>query len=430
MMKTRFVRPFVIVLLAAATSGAQGDWATVTRSAEYAFARGQIQRAESEFKTALEIAQAFPPGDLRLETSLENLGRFYEHQSEFAKAQSQYLLLLAAQEYRLGDADPDLLDTLFAVARASQQIGDLPTVEKCLTQFDAIAGASGAADPDRWIQVLAMLARMEIIQENEEAALEWQRRAVGVLADDPNATAEERAIQLESLAQLELQAGEGNEAEELYERIAQLRAGEGDDAVSRTLAEGAEAAFGAGAFESAEKLAVRTLDSDPGPAEERAARTVLADVSWARVNRGTDDLDVLLAAAADDEELDLAKQRLQALLDQPDGSDVETLSHLVQVDALRGEPADAARWQRQMIDATNGGTLAMRLDLVTLLVAAGDTEQALAENASVLAALEAEYGPTDTRLVPVLGQRVNILIDAGRKRDARKVNRRLKKLTK
>ncbi|MCJ7754562.1 MAG: hypothetical protein MUP13_08360, partial [Thermoanaerobaculales bacterium] len=60
----------------------------------------------------------------------------------------------------------------------------------------------------------------------------------------------------------------------------------------------------------------------------------------------------------------------------------------------------------------------------------GLTDEALAENQAVLSALEAEYGPSDARLVPVLGQRMNILIDAGRKKEARKISKQLKKISK
>jgi tetratricopeptide (TPR) repeat protein len=418
-------------LLIAATVHAQGDWAAVTRGAEYAFARGQMGPAESGFQKALEIAQAFPPGDLRLEVSLENLGRFYEHQSQFAKAQPLYQLLLAAQEYRVGPDDPALLNTLFIVARVSQPLGDLPTVESCLTRFDAIATASDRADPRQWWQVEAMLARMGIVREDETAALEWQRRAVEVLASDSNATGEERIIQLESLAQMELAAGEGDRAEQLYVQIAGYRADEDEaDAWSKTMAPGAEAAYAAGEFDTAERLALRALDADPSPEAERAARTVLADVSWARVNRGTDDLAALLAAAGDDEDLELASARTQALVTLDGGSNPDLLGRLVQIETLRGRTAEAAGWQRQFMESVGGGTTAMGLDLVTLLAAAGLTDEALAENQTVLSALEAEYGPSDARLVPVLGQRLNILIDAGRKKDAKQVSKRLKKLTK
>jgi tetratricopeptide (TPR) repeat protein len=430
-MRTRDSWLLATVLLATATVHAQADWATVTRGAEYAFASGQMARAETGFQQALEIAQTFPAGDRRLEVSLENLGRFYEHQSQFAKAQPLYQLLLAAQEYRVGPDDPALLNTLFIVARVSQPLGDLPTVESCLTRFDAIATASNRADPRQWWQVQAMLARMGIVQEDEAAALEWQRRAVEVLATDSNATSEERIIQLESLAQMELKAGEGDRAEQLYLQIAGYRAEEGEaDAVPRTMASGAEAAYGAGEFDTAERLALRALDADPSPEAERTARTVLADVSWARVNRGTADLAVLLAAAGDSQDLELAGARTQALVALEGASNPDRLGRLVQIETLRGRTTEAAGWQRQLMESTGGGTTAMGLDLVTLLAAAGLTDEALAANQAVLSALEAEYGPSDARLEPVLGQRLNILIDAGRKKEARAVSKRLKKLTK
>lgn len=429
-MRHRLCWVSAITLLIAATVNAQGDWATVTRGAEYAFAGGQMARAEAGFQQALEIAQAFPAGDRRLEVSLENLGRFYEHQSQFSKSQPLYQLLLAAQEYRVGPDDPALLTTLFIVARVSQPMGDLPTVESCLARFDAIATTSGGADPRQWWQVQAMLARMDIVQENEAEALEWQRGAVEVLASDTNATGEERVIQFELLAQLELNAGEGDRAEQLYVEIAQIRAEEDEaDATSQTMASGAEAAYAAGQFETAERLALRALDADPGPEAETTARTVLADASWARVNRGTDDIEVLLAAANDSEELVRARDRLQSLSVIEDGADLEILSRLVQVEALRGQPLAAANWQRQLIETAAPATLKMQLDLVTLLAAAGATDEALATNAAVLSDLETEYGPSDARLEPVLGQRLNILIDAGRTKEARKISKQLKRIS-
>jgi tetratricopeptide (TPR) repeat protein len=428
-MKIRTFLMIGAVLLVTSIATAQGDWSTVTRGAEYAFARGQMDRAESEFQKALEIAQTFPEGDRRLEVSLENLGRFYEHQSLFAKAQPLYQLLLAAQEYRLGADDPELLNSLFILARVSQPLGDLPAVESSLTGYDAIAAATGKADPRQWWQVLAMLARLEIIQEDEAAALVWQRRAVEVLASDTNATGDERAIQFESLAQMELTAGEGARAEHLYVQTAQLRSEEDEaDAMSVTMAAGAEAAYAAGEFDTAERLALRALNAHPGRDPELTSRSVLADVSWARVNRGTDDIEVLLTASSDDEELVRARDRLRSLVVLEDGADPENLARLVQVEALRGQPLEAATWQQQLIDGAAPATLKMQLDLVTLLAAGGNTDQSLAVNAEILADLGQEHGPSDSRLAPVLGQRMNILIDAGRKKEAKKINKQLKKI--
>ena len=79
-MKPATAIAFTLVLVVGITAGAQGSWSAHTSTGEYAFARGDIDRAESEFRAALEIAQGLPAGDRRLETSLENLARLYEHQ--------------------------------------------------------------------------------------------------------------------------------------------------------------------------------------------------------------------------------------------------------------------------------------------------------------------------------------------------------------
>ena len=435
-MRNRTVVTFIVILVTAATVGAQSDWSTHTRAGEYAFAQGNHEYAEREFQAALQIAQAFPPGDRRLETSLENLGRLYEHDSDLDKAQPLYQLMLAVQEARLGLNDPALLGTLYAVARVSQPMGDLPTVEDSLERYAEIAETSGTAAPRQHWQVLSMLARLEIITDDNDAALQWQRLSVETIANDPSATEDERAAQLESLAQMELTAGEGRRAEMALVQLATLRQEEDEaDAMARTMAEGSAAAFAASEFETAERLAMRTLNADPEAEAELTARTVLADVSWARVDRGTDDLTVLLAASGDNEELHRADNRLRALTVLEDGRNPKTLQRQVQVETLRGQSAEAAGRQRELlfiIDEKNGpaspAALAARSDLVTLLAAAEEYDEALQENAAVLAAMEAQYGADDPHLLPVLEQRRNVLTAAGQKKQAKKVGKRMKKL--
>ena len=435
-MRIRIVGALVVAVLAAAAVGAQSSWSAHTRAGEYSFARGDLERAEDEFQAALEIAQALPDGDQRLETSLENLARFYEHESDFDRAQPLYQLLLAAQETRLGMTDPVLLDTLFAVARVSQPMGAFPTVEESLQRFDEIAETTRAADPRQHWQALQMLARMKIVTEDEEQALLWQRKAVAVIADDKRATEEERAGAIESLANMELTAGEGFAAEQLYVQLAELRMLEDEaDGMPRTMAQGAVAAFGAGQLETAERMAMRSLNAAPSAKAEIMARTVLADLSWLQVNRGTDDLDMLLAAAGDSEELVRARDRHRSLLELEDSGKRQTLSRLVQIEALRGYPDNAARWQQQLLaltestaGPTSGAAVSDRTRLVTLLAAAGKTEEALKENQAILTTLETEYGANDSRLLPVLDQRLELYTAAGRKKQAKKVRKRIKKL--
>ncbi|MEJ2190669.1 MAG: hypothetical protein P8Y93_14970 [Acidobacteriota bacterium] len=105
---------------------------------------------------------------------------------------------------------------------------------------------------------------------------------------------------------------------------------------------------------------------------------------------------------------------------------------LVEVEVLRGRPAEAAQWQRKLLELplAPADALAAREDLVLLLAAAGELDQAIGENADILAALEAQYGPDDRRLVPVLQQRVDLLTRTGNKKEAKKLRKRIKKLTK
>ncbi len=314
-MKSGTAIAFTIVLLIGVSAGAQGGWSTHTSAGEYAFARGDLERAEAEFRAALDIAQGFPAGDRRLETSLENLARLYEHESDFDRAQPLYQLLLAAKEHRLGSEDPALLSSFYAVARVSQPMGDLPTVINSLERFAAIAAASGEADPRQHWQVLQMLSRMQTIQEKPEQAVKWQRLAAEAITDDRGATSEERIDLLVGLAEMELVAENGPAAERIYVEVAELRTEEDEaDAFPDTMAEGAETALNAAAFETAERLAMRATNAHPDAVAELKARKVLAELSWIKVNRGTSDMENLLAAASDDEELVRARDRLRALM--------------------------------------------------------------------------------------------------------------------
>jgi tetratricopeptide (TPR) repeat protein len=432
-MKPATAIAFTFVLLIGISAGAQGSWSSHTSAGEYAFARGDLDRATSEFRAALEIAQGFPAGDRRLETSLENLARLYEHESDFDRAQPLYQLLVAAIEIRLGTEHPALLSSLYAVARVSQPMGDLPTVEDSLQRFAAIAETSGEADPRQRWQVLQMLARMQTIQEKPDRAVEWQRQAAEAIAEDRGATSEERIHLLVSLAEMELVAENGPAAERIYVQVAELRKEEDEaDAFPDTMAEGAEIALAATQFDTAERLAMRATHAHPDADAELQARKVLVELSWIKVNRGTDDMENLLAAAGDNEELVRARDRLRELFLLEGADKRTTLTRLAQVEALRGQPAAAADWQLQLLELVADDTetaATARRDLVTLLAAAGRYDEALAENAVVLADLETQYGPSDNKLVPILSQRQELCEAAGDKKQAKKIKKQIKKMT-
>jgi tetratricopeptide (TPR) repeat protein len=436
------VRLFLILVLAAVPVLAQSTWESHTRTGEYAFAVGDADRAEEEFLAALSIAQALPPPDRRLETSLGNLARLYEHDGRFAKALPMYQLQVAAAEVRLGAEDPGLLQPLVGLARTAMQTGDIPAAEDALRQYGSIADATGAADPSQHWIALAMLARTLTLQERDDEALIAQRKAVTVLDEARGPTEIERATALESLAQMELLHGDADAAEELILRAVELRAADeegGSTAVMLTAA--AETAFGAGEFDVAERLAQRALAAATEEGGDLLpVETVLADIAWMRVRRGSDSLADLYLGSGPSPELDSAYDRLLkihgAMSNQPDPEIIrENLSRLAQVAALRGEVEDSAHWQRLFVDiegelfgAGSAETMAAQNNLVELYVAADRTNDALTANAWLITAQERAWEEDSPRLRPALERQLELLTEAGLKKQAKQVKKRLKKL--
>jgi tetratricopeptide (TPR) repeat protein len=417
-------------IFAAASAATQDPWEYRTAAGEYAFANEDHERAEAEFRGALELAQKFSAGDRRFEVSLENLARLYEHQMRRDDAQPLYQLLLAAQETRIGENDPALLDTLVTVARVSIGAGDSPVAEASLRRYLSIADSSGAADPGQHWRVLSMLARMQTLVENHEDALLLERRAVTVLDDDMGATDLERATELESLAQMELTYGSGARAEELLARAVELRASEGGGAAD-PLAKAAATAFGSGELEVAARLAERALAAalDEG-ANPMAATKVLADVSWMQVRRGGELVDVV-GAGAGDPALNTARERLVDLSEIQQPVSPDTLARLARVLALQGDTAGAASWQRRYLEAIGTGPKAVKAhtDLVALLSLSGNSRGAADENAKLIRELESVHGAESPKLIPALQHQQELFTELGEKKQAKAIKKRLKKLS-
>ncbi len=431
------------VLLATALAGAvsgQESWSDHTAAGEWAFSRGELERCEAEFRSALEIAQTFPEGDRRLETSLSNLARFYEHQGRFNEAQPLYQLLMAVLERRLGPDDPELLDTLFAVGRSSIPIGDAPSAEAALKRYVTVAEASGSDDPGQLWQASALLARILSLQDRQEEALEFQRLAVSALARDSFASDLDRAAQLETLAQLEITNGSAADVESLLDQVVELRAAEvGEDGGGEVYGSAAAAALGAGEPDLAEELALKALAVEGKGPESMSARRVLADVSWLRVRRGSGELADLLAVEANAGDLALAIDRLSSLfelqaaaLDFSDPNRVTTLSRLAQTTTMAGDLVAAARWQRSYAEAVadSGGDRAIvAMDgLAYLLTETGEFDTGLEANALLLRRAEQAWGADDARLIPILRRQELLLAELGRKKEAKVIRKRLRKL--
>ncbi len=431
-------RCLAVLLVLTAAVAVAADWNELTRTGEWAFARGDFDRAEEAFRAALDATRDLPEGDPRLETSLANLARLYEHRMRYQEAQPLYQLMLAAREVRLGPDHSGLLEPLAAIARTSARIGDTPTTEDSLERWIDLADATGAADPTEHWQMLSLLSRTLVLQERGDEALVRQRRAVDVMAEDADADPVERAIQLETLAQLELLYGEPDRAEGLLDQALALRSEAGGaEAPAASLTAAAETALGAAEPELAARLAVRAAAAAEDSATKIRALAVLSDAAWLTVGHGATSPAEMFGVATGDVEVADTRERLEnliATLDEAPGGDttlrLETARRLAVVAAMEGDADAAVRWQREVIAATPESTVDPRLELVSLLVAADRPADAADVNAEVISWLETSLGPEHPRLLEPLRTQQELLIELGRRSDARAVKKRVRRLEK
>ncbi len=432
--------PILVAALLASVAGAQeAAWREHIRNGEWYFTVGRITQAEAELEAALEIANRFPPGDRRLERTLEDLGKLYEHQGRTADAQARYQLLLAAVEYRAGKESPELLEPLAAVGRTALAGGDIPTAREAFERFVSIARASGKADPDEERGVLETLARMEVLAEDEAAALAHQRRAVELL-DAGTPTDRDRIHALVTLADLELRQGSGAAGEAGLERAAEVAKAAGDPdeelpSPAAIYAGGAEVAAAVGLHEAAERLAEKALGEAPTAGERLRALTVLADAAWLRAGRTGGALEDLLGTAAGDPKVTEARKRLEALATAQEamGTDpaaqATTLRRLAMAAALEGD-ASGALAALDRLAALSAGRLPQDLEAVrpALLEAAGRPEEALSATREAIASVEHRDGTASPHLLPLLEREERLLSRLGRRKEARAVRKRLKRL--
>ena len=200
-------------------------------------------------------------------------------------------------------------------------------------------------------------------------------------------------------------------------------------------------ALGAGEIDVAERLAEKALEAATAEGLDlMPIDTILADTSWMRVRRGTDNLGDLYLGASPGPELDVAYDRLMkvhgAVDSETDPAIIrENLARLAQVAALRGEVEDAAHWQRLFIDlqreltgVDSAEAMASQENLIGLFTTANRIDKAATANAWLIATQEQAWGESSSRLRPALERQLDLLTRAGLKKEAKAVKKRLKQL--
>ena len=440
----RFLMTILLLFCLATTPvAAQSNWGGRTSAGEWAFSRGDLDRAGEEFRAALETAQEFPEGDVRLEESLRNLGRLYEHQGLFDKAEPMFLLLLAVEEHRFGPDSPEILDTLIALARVAVPSGDHPVALESLERFVTIADKEGITDDDRLRIVLASLTRIYLIEEHGDKAVESQRHAVAMALANPGLEAEEQAAALESQAQLEIKFGDPNAATTLIEQAATIRRDADPSAlIDAGYLDAVQIALSEGETETAATLfeAFRNAEPEAGTTMETARLD--ADIAWAAVRRDSANLVDLMAVSQDPEALQTAAEALtlldtlQQAEEPPDpAARLEILGRLARVTVMQEDLEAATKTQKQLVSlltSTAGPssqpTLTALRGEIDLLLAQKRNSEAADTNAILISSLEMAWGDDDPRLLPNLRLQYDLLKEAKRKKEAKVIKKRIKKL--
>jgi hypothetical protein len=234
--------------------------------------------------------------------------------------------------------------------------------------------------------------------------------------------------------------GSEEAAQELYFRVVDLRLGDGQPlAAAMLLASAASECAGVGATEAALHLGRAALERGEAAGatdlELIDAHRALADVAWMRVRRSTDSLTTLLEVAQPSQELDEAERALSTV--QALTPSLELARRLAQVHAMQGDVEGALRWQRKVLDTrrTIQGVTPAQLvgdldEIVELQLRSAATADAAETNAELIATVEAAFGTESPRLIRPLQRQLELLTEMGRKKEAKGLRKRLRKLEK
>jgi tetratricopeptide (TPR) repeat protein len=88
------------------------DWDSLNDAGERAYERRQYAASENFLNAALQQAQRFGPNDLRVATTLNDLGLLYRAEGKFKEAEPLYRRSLAIREKKLGPTDPAVATSL------------------------------------------------------------------------------------------------------------------------------------------------------------------------------------------------------------------------------------------------------------------------------------------------------------------------------
>jgi len=121
------------------------SWQESVDAGNQSYGKGRIAQAEIHFKRALELAEQFKEGDLRLPATMNNLAAIYQVQGKYAFAESLYKRSLALYERAHGRQHQDValnLHNLAVLYSAQRKFAEAePLFREALAIRESVLGA-------------------------------------------------------------------------------------------------------------------------------------------------------------------------------------------------------------------------------------------------------------------------------------------------
>src|ERR1700733_1805221 len=96
-------------LVTGSAQAGESEWKKYSRSGATAYEQANWGQAERQFKLALKEAESFGPQDLRLASSLTNLGVLYNFRNQPAKAAPLFERAIAVKQAAMGPENPEVI---------------------------------------------------------------------------------------------------------------------------------------------------------------------------------------------------------------------------------------------------------------------------------------------------------------------------------
>ena len=138
-----------ILCLASFAVAQSTAWEKYIKAGTEAYQRGQYAEAEKQALAALQEAEKFGPNDQRFAISLLFLGRVYQDQGQYSRAEPLYQRSLAIWEKALGSEHPNVATGLENYAKLLRKTNREAEAAKLEARAKAIRDKHAAQNPPK-----------------------------------------------------------------------------------------------------------------------------------------------------------------------------------------------------------------------------------------------------------------------------------------